>query len=267
MGTSSIGVEPTSVDQRAPGANPESLAPASASESAFRSEPVPGLSYDIPEVPMDANPAPVGDLGPQPALSGDPETAPPVDRAPEPTAFEGDDPLPSQVEEAPSPGQSIPDPESEEASPLLSLKTTLSSAAETLGSTASTLQDLVGGSLLPAAEDESLIGTALVGLFSGEETDDTPLKATEPSPTGTESSPKDAPQPLPPPTPPTDSGSFLSLSGGGQIGSGSGIAPLLLLCVLASGLILLPRSGGLSRAFCELPKPSSALLMPLERPG
>jgi hypothetical protein len=91
---------------------------------------------------------------------------------------------------------------------------------------------------------------------------------TESSSTGTGSSPKDVPQPLPPPTSPTDSGSFLSLSGGGQIGSGGGVAPLLLLCcVLASGLILPLRSGGLSRAFYESPKPSSALPMPLERPG
>jgi hypothetical protein len=32
-------------------------------------------------------------------------------------------------------------------------------------------------------------------------------------------------------------------------------------------LILLRVSGRLSQAFCEIPKPSSALLMPLERPG
>jgi hypothetical protein len=40
------------------------------------------------------------------------------------------------------------------------------------------------------------------------------------------------------------------------------------MCVLASGLVLLRRDGLLFRlAPYEPPKPSSALLLPLERPG
>ena len=54
--------------------------------------------------------------------------------------------------------------------------------------------------------------------------------------------------------------------GGGQIGPNGGFAPLLL-CVLSSGFILLLWSGRLLRFLSELPKPSSALLLPLERPG
>lgn len=61
-------------------------------------------------------------------------------------------------------------------------------------------------------------------------------------------------------------GSSFSLSGG-QAGSGGGLTPLLV-CVLASGLVLLRRDGLLFRwAPYEPPKPSSALLLPLERPG
>jgi hypothetical protein len=61
-------------------------------------------------------------------------------------------------------------------------------------------------------------------------------------------------------------GSSFSLSGG-QAGPGGGLTPLLV-CVLASVLILLRRDGLLFRwAPFEPPKPGSALLLPLERPG
>jgi hypothetical protein len=73
-------------------------------------------------------------------------------------------------------------------------------------------------------------------------------------------------EPLFPPMSPIEGSSFFSLSGVGQAGPGGGLV-LLLLGVLASGLILLRRDGPLSWASCEMPKPSSALLLPLERPG
>jgi hypothetical protein len=78
----------------------------------------------------------------------------------------------------------------------------------------------------------------------------------------TESS-EDAP---PPPSPAPLGGSYFSPSVGGQVGPG-GVVPLLI-CVLAAGLVLLrPLVGRLSWASCKLPKPSSVLLLPLERPG
>ncbi len=50
-----------------------------------------------------------------------------------------------------------------------------------------------------------------------------------------------------------------------------GGGPLLLLLLfgaLATGLVLLSRKDGtLWLNVCEVPKPSSALLLPLERPG
>jgi hypothetical protein len=77
----------------------------------------------------------------------------------------------------------------------------------------------------------------------------------------------DTPEPSAPLAPPVGYASLTVLAGGGQASSGGGAAPLLLLCILASGVILLRRDGRLARAFCEVPKPSSALLRPLERPG
>jgi hypothetical protein len=75
-----------------------------------------------------------------------------------------------------------------------------------------------------------------------------------------------AQQPHSPSTPGPVENSFLSLSGGGQIGAG-GVVSLLFLGALAFSLFSLPRDGRLSKVFCEVPKLCSALLLPLERPG
>jgi hypothetical protein len=79
-----------------------------------------------------------------------------------------------------------------------------------------------------------------------------------------------APDPLVPLLPPLPSplgdSPFFSLPGTMQVGSGGGLG-LLLLGVLASGLILLRRDGPLSWISYEPPKLTSALLLPLERPG
>jgi hypothetical protein len=72
--------------------------------------------------------------------------------------------------------------------------------------------------------------------------------------------------PLFPTMPPLEDSSFLSLAGVGQVGPGGGLG-LLLLGVLVSVLILLRQEGPLSWISGESPKPTSALLMPLERPG
>jgi hypothetical protein len=78
-----------------------------------------------------------------------------------------------------------------------------------------------------------------------------------------------APEPLAPQLPsPFEGSSVFSSSSGvsGQTGPWGGFV-VLLLGVLVSGLILLLREGFLCWAACEQPKPSSALLLPLERPG
>ena len=88
------------------------------------------------------------------------------------------------------------------------------------------------------------------------------------SSSGTEDAPESTPQHERRPSSPLAplGGSSFSLSGG-QAGPGGGLTPLLV-CVLASGLVLLRRDGLLFRwAPYEPPKLSSALLLPLERPG
>jgi hypothetical protein len=73
--------------------------------------------------------------------------------------------------------------------------------------------------------------------------------------------------PAPPLLPPIGDGLLFSSAGTGQAGSGSGYV-MLLLGVLASGLALLMwRDGHLFLASWEIPKPTCALLSPLERPG
>src|SRR5215217_3699584 len=71
---------------------------------------------------------------------------------------------------------------------------------------------------------------------------------------------------LPPLPPPLGDSPFFSLPGTGQVAFGGGVG-LLLLGVLASVLNLRRRDGPLSWISCEPPKPTSALLVPLERPG
>jgi hypothetical protein len=75
-------------------------------------------------------------------------------------------------------------------------------------------------------------------------------------------------QPASPLAPPAGSGgSFSPFTGGGQLLGGGGFAPVLvgILALLATSL--LRRDFRTYLISCEMPKPSSALLMPLERPG
>jgi hypothetical protein len=130
-------------------------------------------------------------------------------------------------------------------------------------------QATVSGSIpnVPAAVSSAVhttlqtIGSTAAGIL-GSFTDD----PSEPSPAD-EQGPLEGGEPIPlAPVAPLGGGSYSPMSAGGvQAGSG-GFAPLLI-GILVSGLVLLRRDGRLWRAFCEVPKPSSALLTPLERPG
>lgn len=145
-------------------------------------------------------------------------------------------------QKAPPPGLALQEPPAagptrEELLLLSSLEAAASSAVQTLHGAAVDVSQALGsgGEALPA------------GSSSGGETK-------EPS--------EDAPPPPPAPL----GGSYFSPSAAGQVGPGS-VVPLLV-CVLVAGLILLrPLVGRLSWACCELPKPNSVLLLPLERPG
>lgn len=230
----------------------------------------PGLASGLaPASPVDQELAP-GPVDPDPSSLA-------LEPASERVDTEESKPLSLLAEEAPAAEPAVPGSgEEEDSYPLSVLETSAVSAVEILEETlesaaANALGALVGGALSrPAAEEgEGLINTALASLFSGGEAGQTsvsePVQEPESSSTGTgsESPLKDAaPQPVSPFTPPAGSSSSLS---GVQIGA-SGVV-LLLLCVLASGLILPRRDFKLLWAFCELPKPSSALRLPLERPG
>jgi hypothetical protein len=208
----------------------------------------------------------------------DQETAPgPVDPEPELVAIEESNPLPLLPAEAPAAEPAVLYSGEEEDPYSLyvlgpSMVDVVESLEETLESaTANALGVLMDeASAWPAAQEgESLVDTTLAGLFYEEEAGRVPASEpsgeTKSSPTGT--GPEwplqdNGPQPVSPFTPPP-AGSSFSLSGG-HVGAG---IVALLLCVLASGLILLRREFKLLWAFCELPKPSSALLLPPERPG
>jgi hypothetical protein len=130
--------------------------------------------------------------------------------------------------------QSPPSPEVAVSSVTGNLQSVAANVADTSVST-------------PASGGESSPATSSSG--AGEDPESTPQHERRPS------------SPLAP-----LGGSSFSLSGG-QAGPGGGLTPLLV-CVLASGLVLLRRDGLLFRcAPYEPPKPSSALLLPLERPG
>lgn len=263
--------------------------PETVSDPALQSEPISrsmsiSVEQDRPETPVDpylASPAPgptasepVPELIPLTPI--DQETAPgPVDLEPEPVAFEESNPLPLLAEEAPVAEPTVLYSGEEDSYPLYALGTSMVGAVETLEETlesaaANALGVLVDEALSwPAAEEgEGLIDTPLANLFHGEEAEGAPASEpggeTKPSPTGTvpEWPLQDSgSQPVSPFTPPA--GSSFSLSGG-QVGAG---IVALLLCVLASGLILLRREFKVLWTFCELPKPSSVLLLPPERPG
>jgi hypothetical protein len=264
--------------------------PEPVSGPALRSDPVSGsmsmpAEQDGAETPVDpdlAAPAPESTTSEPmtelvPVTPVDQETAPgPVDPEPEPVAIEESNPLPRLPGEAPAAEPAVLySGEEEDSYSLYVLGTSMVDVVESLEETlesaaANALGVLVDeASSWPAAEEgEGLVDTTLAGLFYEEEAGRAPASGpggeTKSSPT--ETGPEwplqeNGPQPVSPFTPPA--GSSFSLSGG-HVGAG---IVALLLCVLASGLILLRPEFKLLWAFCELPKPSSALLLPPERPG
>lgn len=275
--------------------------PEPVSGSALRSDPVSGSTtvpteqdapntsvgpYLAPPDPRSTPSEPAAEpaSGLVPVTPVDPETAlepvetdhSPLDPEPKPVTIGESNPLPLLIEEASAAEPAVLYAGEEEDSYLpYALGTSVVGAVETLdGALESVAANALGvfvGEVLswPAAvEGERLIDTTLAGLFYGEAAGHTPASEpageTKPPPTGTGPDwplQDSGPQPVSPFTPPA--GSSFSLSGG-QVGAGT---VALLLCVLASSLILLRREFKLFWTFCELPKPSSALLLPPERPG
>jgi hypothetical protein len=220
-------------------------------------EPTPGV---VPVAPIDQEAAPG---------AADPGHSP---LEPEQVAIEESNALPLLTGEVPAAEPAVLYAGDEDASYVLG--TSAVGAVETLeGNLESAAANAFGGmdyapSWSMAVEGEGLVDTTLAGLFYGAAAEHAPASKpngeTESSSSGTEPEwplQDSGPQPVSPFTPPV--GSSFSLSGG-QVGTG---IVALLMCVLASGLILLRREFKLFWAFCELPKPSSVLLLPPERPG
>jgi uncharacterized membrane protein len=88
---------------------------------------------------------------------------------------------------------------------------------------------------------------------------------------GTQQAPSDGTpkQPAPLAPPPLGDGLFSPFTGttGGQSGAGGGVAPLLVGILALLTVTLSRRDFRTYLIECEVPKPSSALLRPLERPG
>ena len=131
-----------------------------------------------------------------------------------------------------------------------SLGTTAASAARTVQS---------------AATSAASVAAEVLGSLTG----GSPVNSSTNSTDGTQEQPSEGtPQPAPPLTP-VGGGQFsLSTTGGGGLaGPGGGLAPVLVGILALLATILLRRDFRTYLISCEMPKPSSALLLPLERPG
>ena len=229
---------PTTFDRYDAGATPLSLAP----ERRIPGDP--GATRKPGHLPVpEAVPAPPAGERPSvnaPAAGAHPATLPRIGAAgtvpvgPTPSPAVRGTPVASVPGSLPVGHQSPPSPEVAVSSATGNLQSVAANVADTSVST-------------PTSGGESSPATSSPG--AGEAPESTPQHERRPS------------SPLAP-----LGGSSFSLSGG-QAGPGGGLTPLLV-CVLASGLVLLRRDGLLFRwAPYEPPKPSSALLLPLERPG
>ena len=131
-----------------------------------------------------------------------------------------------------------------------SLGTTAASAARTVQS---------------AATSAASVAAEVLGSLTG----GSPVNSSTNSTDGTQEQPSEGtPQPAPP-LAPVGGGQFsLSTTGGGGLaGPGGGFAPVLVGILALLATILLRRDFRTYLISCEMPKPSSALLLPLERPG
>ncbi len=258
----------------APSPDPGSSTPASGPAPELPNDIEPATRPDEPKPDAVPSPGVTSErntiLAPEPALESEPgpETAPPASdpttdsAAPwlvlAPVAFEENELVLPDAGEAPAPV--IPED-------------SVSGVVEAVGSAAaSALESFAGGPLFQAAvEERGFVDAAFAGLFSIVEVEgdssvsrpEEPESASAGSSGPVESPLRDTPQPVSPFAPPAGGTSF-SLSGGSVPGPG-GLA--LLLCILVSCLMLSRRGSELLLALHDLPKPSSAPRLPLERPG
>ena len=119
------------------------------------------------------------------------------------------------------------------------------------------------GTVQSAAASVASATAEVLGTLTGSLTESSAAGTQEDQPS------EGTPQPAPPLAPPAGGGSFSPFTGGGgQLGTGGGSAPLLVgMLALLTTSLLSRRDFRTYLISCEMPKPSSALLGPLERPG
>ena len=250
----------TEVEPKKPAPTPGSAAPEPYSSSSETEVPAAHVSgYVSPPVPSlsESESVPTGSQTPY-SLEDSPYTG---TTSPSPTVLvesvEQQAPSAAERIEGPPPSrtldQTISSPAQQGAQQSLPVSSALEAASSgavqtTLTQTLTTVTDAAAGIL------ETLGNWTDYHSASGE----TPESLSEGS----------APEPLAPLVPsPFEGSSVFSSSGvSGQAGPWGGYV-VVLLGVLVSGLVLLLGDGFLCWAACEQPKPSSALLLPLERPG
>jgi len=250
----------TEVETKKPAPTPGSAAPEPYSSSSETEVPAAPLSgYVPPPVPSlsESESVPTGSRTPY-SLEDSPYTG---TTSPSPTVLvesvEQQAPSAAERVEGPPPSrtldQTISSPAQQGVQQSLPVSSALEAASSgavqtTLTQTLTTVTDAAAGIL------ETLGNWTDYHSASGE----TPESLSEGS----------APEPLAPLVPsPFEGSSVFSSSGvSGQAGPWGGYV-VVLLGVLVSGLVLLLRDGVLCWAALDPPKPSSALLLPLERPG
>ena len=132
-------------------------------------------------------------------------------------------------------------------------------AATVVSSAVGTVRNAVASA---AASVAASVAAEVLGALTGVSPSNSSTNGTQEQPS--EGTPQPASAPL---APPVGGGQFsLSMGSGGNVGPGGGFAPVLL-GMLALAAILLTRNFRTYLVSCDMPKPSSALLLPLERPG
>ena len=230
--------------------------PAAGPVSGNEGDPLAPPSVSSDPTPQEASdPVPWPTMGPEPLASGE-NDPPPV--------FAGGSPAPSVADT--SVGSAAHNPPG--ADPTVPIGVGGQSRLPSgLGIATNTMSNAVNGAAKVVHDAAASVAAEISGILaSGSSVDPSSDATHDPS------QEEEAPQPMAPLAPAEGGSGFFSPAGGGQAGgSAGGVAPLLLLLlwgVLASVLALLRHDGWRYLASsCRWPKPISALLSPLERPG
>lgn len=220
-----------------------------------------------PAPSTDAAPAAAPNVGGAPPPAHEPSVP---EIVPEPDTSQGNDPLPAPttapLEEAPATVGDTPI-----ATPIVTPTPPASIVAQEVSEPSRTVVPVPSEvkSYLPSGIGEAAASAvASVTSMAADALGSLTGALAEPSTAGTqEEAPLEGtPQPAPP-LAPAGGGSYSPATGSGGQLAGWGFAPLLVGILALFAAILMRRDFRSYLISCEVPKPSSALLLPLERPG